>query len=107
MKKKQSKNPIIYIGGPGWSFDQFEPLIDKVGVHFEEIIKCLDIRRPDGRRININLFVEGSSPEKIRAYAKRISDEDSLYEIRMSAGLSYHIWLASRLFEIEYEFSPG
>src|SRR5699024_9571531 len=40
------------------------------------------------------------------AYAKRTNRDDRSYEVRMTAGLSYHVWLASRVFAMDYDFFP-
>lgn len=101
------KKPIIYIGGPGYSYEHFEPLISQIGSHFDEILNTLKTSRPDGKTTHIELFVEASGdPDIVSAKAKRVSEDPPTYEIRMTTGLSYHIWLASRALASEYDFLP-
>lgn len=105
MKKR--KKPIVYIGGPGYSYDHFEPLIAQIGSHFDEILKTLKTTRPDGKTTHIELFVEASGvPDAVSAKAKRVCEDPATYEIRMTTGLSYHVWLASRALAGEYDFLP-
>lgn len=91
-----SKNPILYIGGPGYSYENFAPMIDQISNHFDKILTTLKIKTPDGKQVQIKLFVEVATPERVRAYAVRVSKNPNVYEIRMTAGLSYNLWLASR-----------
>lgn len=98
------KNPILYIGGPGYSYENFAPMIDQVSDHFDEILKLLKINSPDGKQVQIKLFVEVATPETIRAYAVRVSKNPNVYEIRMTAGLSYHLWLASRALASDVQY---
>lgn len=91
-----TKKSIIYISGPGYSFEHFEPFLSHIHSHFEKIIDLLKIQTPDGQKTTIELYVDACNPDKINAHAKRVSKQDSIYEIRLSAGLSYHVWLASR-----------
>ncbi len=37
---------------------------------------------------------------------RRISKDSASYQIRMSAGFSYHVWLTSRAFESEFDYLP-
>jgi gamma-glutamylcyclotransferase (GGCT)/AIG2-like uncharacterized protein YtfP len=99
-----ARNPILYIGGPGYTYDQFAPMIDQVSDHFDEILRALKITGPDGENVEIRLFVEVATPEKIRAHAVRVSKEPHVYEIRMTAGLSYHLWLVSRALESDANY---
>lgn len=103
---KKTKNPVIYIGGPGYSREQFEPLIASIGEHLDEFLRTISITAPDGKPTTIELFVEASTHEATKAYAKRVSREKRIYEVRMTAGLSYNIWLASRAFATTYDFFP-
>lgn len=100
------KNPIIYIGGPGYSYNHFEPLIGSVDRYFQDILSKLRFTRPDGSPVVIDLKIDVMNPEKVEASACRTDREKGIYNITMSAGLSYHIWLASRVFEVNYDFIP-
>lgn len=100
------KNPIIYISGPGYSYESFEPLTSKIGSHFDDILGKLKITRPDGKPVHIELHVEAGNPETVSAKARRVSSDPYIYEIRMTAGLSYHVWLASRALACEHDFMP-
>lgn len=106
-KRTKSKKPIIYIGGPGYSYEHFEPLVSQIGAHFDAILRTLKATRPDGKTTHIELFVEASGdPDAVSAKAKRVCEEPAVYEIRMTTGLSYHVWLASRALAGEYDFLP-
>lgn len=100
------KNPIIYIGGPGYSYDHFEPLIGGVDHYFQDILSKLQFVRPDGTPVLIDLKIDVMNPEKVEAEAYRTDREKGIYNIRMTAGLSYYIWLASRVFEVNYNVIP-
>ncbi|MDR5866257.1 hypothetical protein [Halomonas koreensis] len=103
---KSKKNPIIYIGGPGYSYEHFEPMIESVNTHFQEILSSLHFENQEGVRTNIDLSLDVFNPEKIRAYACPVDTKNGFYKIEMTAGLSYHIWLASRIFESSFNFFP-
>lgn len=97
------KKPIIYIKGPGYSYSAFEPYLKSINDHFNSILNTLEISLPNGQKAKIDLIVEAANPNEIRAYAKRISPDGS-YLIRLSAGLSYHVWLASRFILANHNF---
>lgn len=101
---QEHKKPILYIAGPGYSYEHFEPLLASIFTHFDEILKSLLVRSPSGNTTAIELFIEATSHEEVYAKARRVSKEESAYEVRLSAGLSYHIWLASRAILANYEF---
>lgn len=46
------KNPILYIGGPEYSYEHFALLINQVSDHFDEIFRVLKV----------------TTPHKVRAY---------------------------------------
>lgn len=98
-----SKKPIIYINGPGYSYSHFEPYLTNINDHFNSIIKTLNIVTPQGNKVDIDLLVEATNPNEINAYAKR-GFSDGSYVIRLSAGLSYHVWLASRFMLADHNF---
>lgn len=100
------KGAVVYIGGPGYSYEHFEPMIDNVSNHFEEIYAGLDIKTPDGKQVEIEFQIELCTPETISATARRVDKEKAKYEVRMTAGLSYHIWLATRVLETDYQVIP-
>jgi len=93
------KKPVFYISGPGYSYEHFAPLIDQISEDFTEILKKLKITTRDKKPVEIKLFIETTTPDKVRAFAVRISKNPRVYEVRMTAGLSYNLWLASRVFE--------
>lgn len=100
------KNPVIYIGGPGYDqgfFQNFDPVLAGISEHFESILRSLCINTRDGTPISIDLFVNASDPDNLEAFAKP-DIIGSSYRIVLSAGLSYHLWLASRFVLTDYEF---
>lgn len=99
-----ASNPIIYIAGKGYSYQHFDPFLGHIQQHFESILQLIKIRTPDGNETKINLYLEASNENQIYAHAKRLSKEAALYEIRFSAGLSYHVWLSSRYILADYNF---
>lgn len=100
----KTKSPIVYIGGPGYSYQYFEPRLGEIQSHFESIVQGLKATNKDGKQIEINLKIDVSNPEKVRAYAKRLSKDSAEYLVFFSAGFSYHLWLASRIAQTDYEF---
>lgn len=94
----------MYIGGDGYSYEHFDPILGQISSHFESIIRNLRIKTPLGKDVNIDLYLDATDPEVINAHAKRTSKENSTYEIRFSAGLSYHVWLSSRYILADYKF---
>ncbi|WP_141243740.1 hypothetical protein [Pseudomonas indica] len=99
------KRPVLYIGGPGYSYERFLPLIDGVQEHFDELLSRLKISTPHGDPVEIRLNVEAATHDKIRAYARRVGNIPE-YEIKMTAGLSYHLWLASRALASDVNYLP-
>lgn len=104
MSKKEIKNPILIIKGPGYSYDYFEPLLFDIEKHFNLIINTMNIKTPDNKKVTIKLSIEATNPDSISANAKRIDKENAIYEIKLTAGLSYHIWLASRFIEADFQY---
>ncbi len=96
-------NPILYINGPGYSFHNFEPLIAQIEEHFESILKEINFSSPSGEKVSISLELDVFNPEKVAAVARR-SNTPFSYEVHMSAGLSYQVWLASRALESEVNY---
>lgn len=99
------KHPILYIGGPGYSYEHFLPLIDGIQEHFDELLSRLKISTPRGEPVEIRLNVEAATHDQIRAHAKRVGNIPT-YEIKMTAGLSYHLWLASRALASDVNYLP-
>lgn len=100
------KNPVIYIGGPGYDYNfyqGFDPVLSGISDHFKNIIQHLQLKTRDGRAVSIELAVTASDPDNIEAFAKP-EVVGSSYRIVLSAGLSYHLWLASRFVLTDHEF---
>lgn len=100
------KNPVIYIGGPGFDkqfYDHFEPILVSISEHFENILHKLRICTTNEKAVSIDLFVNASDPDTIEAFAKPEIVNTS-YKIVLSAGLSYHLWLASRFVLTDIKF---
>ncbi|NBD21872.1 hypothetical protein GTZ97_14520 [Aquabacterium fontiphilum] len=100
------KNPVIYIGGPGYDqhfFEHFDPILAGISAHFEQILRKLRISGRMGIPVSIDLFVKASDPNNIEAFAEPIVLGSS-YRIVLSAGLSYRLWLASRFVLTDYEY---
>lgn len=104
MSKKG--NPIIYIGGPGYRYEDFEPLIGSIDEHIKEVLSVLKAENVKGATSNIKMVVDVFNPEKVGAFAKTVDICNGIYYVEMTAGLSYHVWLASRVFETDYDFLP-
>lgn len=101
---KEIKNPILYISGPGYSYDYFEPKLSQINDHFNSIIKGMNFKNREGKTISINLTLEATNHDDIAANAIRIDKTNARYEVKMTAGLSYHLWLASRFITADYEY---
>jgi hypothetical protein len=100
------KNPVIYIGGPGYNpqfYESFDPILAGISEHFEDILRKLRITAKTGAAISIALHVRADNPNEIRACAKP-EIIGSAYRIDLSAGLTYHLWLASRFVLTDHEF---
>ncbi|MFA6699219.1 MAG: hypothetical protein WCS28_03530 [Thiomicrospira sp.] len=102
----KKNNPVIYISGPGYSFKNFEPLIGSIDQHFQEILSKLCFRNSDGIEVDIDLQIDLFNHEKVRAYAKTLDKSKGTYKIKMTAGMSYNVWLVSRIFEVNYDIFP-
>jgi hypothetical protein len=103
MDTENSKKLFI-IQPSVYQYESFEPLLAQVEGHFKRILSFLKVSTPSGKSTDMKLTVDVFNPEKISAYAKRITKDPAVYEIRMNAGLSYCIWTASRTFAIpEYD----
>lgn len=96
MDKENSKKLFI-IQPPGYTYD-FEPWLTKVEDHFDKILSILKILTPSGKSTQIKLNLELTSPEKYGANAWRESKESAIYKIKITSGLSYYLWTASRAF---------
>ena len=81
------------IEAPNYSYD-FEPLLAKTEDHFNRILNHLNILTPFGKLTSIRLNLELTSPEKYAANARRVSEEEGVYKITLSAGLSFYLWTA-------------
>jgi hypothetical protein len=102
------RKPIIYIGGPGYDakfYDVFEPMLSAVSIHFDDIVSKLPLVSRDGSPVRVDLKVRADNPDVIRAYAKVVTPKEA-YEIGLSAGLAYHIWLASRFVLADFPPHP-
>lgn len=100
------RKPIIYIGGPGYDpafYQVFEPMLSSVSEHFESIISRLPLVTAAGTQFTVDLQVRADNPEEIYAYAQAIAPQRE-YRIALSAGLAYHIWLASRFVLADFPF---
>jgi len=99
-----SRNPIVYVGGPGYSFEAFEPIISEINDHFDDILDNLKITDNLGNRVHINLIVQAENSCEIFASARRAPTLSKQYEVRMTAGLIYHLWLSSRALESDFKY---
>ncbi len=106
MKNNENRKELHIIQGPGYKYDSFIPIADRINEHFDRILSLLSISTPSGKPICIKLNVDCVNPEEIAAYAQRVSKDPSVYQIRMGAGLLYHLWVASRAFASEYNLLP-
>lgn len=95
---KENNKKLYLIKGPGYSFDLFGPQLDQIQETFESIIRSLNIFTASGNSVSIRFNIDVLNPERTNACAKRESQEPFVYKIRMDAGLSYCLWLASRAF---------
>lgn len=101
---QETKNPILYISGPGYSYEYFEPKLSQINDHFNEIIKIMRAENREGKTISIDLTLEATNHDDIAANAKRIDKDNAKYEVKLTAGLSYHLWLTSRFITADYEY---
>ncbi|WP_033933265.1 hypothetical protein [Vibrio cholerae] len=97
---------VNYISGPGYRYEDFEPMIDSIKQHFDSILNELNIFTPEGKPVEIQLGLHVTNPDKISATAERISKDEAKYQVNMSAGLAYHVWLVSRAFASEVDYFP-
>ena len=101
---KENNKKLFIIKPSGYQYESFEPLLVQIEDHFKGILSFLKISTPSGKPTDLKLIVDVFNPEKISAYAKRVTKDPAVYEIRINAGLSYCIWTASRAFAIpEYD----
>ncbi|MVF14451.1 hypothetical protein FT643_20140 [Ketobacter sp. MCCC 1A13808] len=77
MSKKG--NPIIYIGGPGYSYEDFEPLIGSLDEHIKEVLSVLKSENYQGVASNIRMVVDVFNPEKVGAFAKTVDIGNGTY----------------------------
>lgn len=104
---KENNKKIFFIQPQGYKYENFEPLFTQIEEHFNRILSFLRISTPLGKQTSIKLIVDVFNPEKISAYAKRVTKDPAIYEIKINAGLSYYLWTASRAFAIpEYDLLP-
>jgi hypothetical protein len=97
MNNKNEK--ILYIiDPPDYDWESFEPLLSQIQDHFHRILSLWKISTPSGEKVIIKLTVDISNPEKISAYAKQSREDSCTYEVTINAGLSYRLWIASRIF---------
>lgn len=96
-------NPVIYIGGQGYSYEYFEPIIGSIERHFDDIVGQLKAINKDGKKVEIELKIDKFNPEVVDAFAKRKTAVASEYLVYFSAGFSYHLWLTSRAILAEHE----
>jgi hypothetical protein len=101
MNNNKTNKKLYVIEGPGYNWDYFIPRIDKIQAHFDRLLKEVNIFTPSGKATHIKLNIDVLNPEKISATAKRVSKDPAWYEIEMTAGLSYHLWVASRALAFE------
>ncbi|MDJ0746846.1 MAG: hypothetical protein QNJ32_26295 [Xenococcaceae cyanobacterium MO_167.B27] len=103
-----SNNKKLFIIQPkGYKYQDFEPLLSHIEDYFNMILSFLKISTPSGNPTVIELTVDIFNPEKISAYAKRITKDPPVYQVRMNAGLSFYLWTVSRTFWIpDYEILP-
>ncbi|MBJ6903574.1 hypothetical protein, partial [Vibrio cholerae] len=81
-------------------------MIDSIKQHFDSILNELNIFTPEGKPVEIQLGLHVTNPDKISATAERISKDEAKYQVNMSAGLAYHVWLVSRAFASEVDYFP-
>ena len=98
---------LFIIQPQGYKYEDFEPLLSHIEDYFNMILSFIKISTPSNAPTVIKLTVEVCNPEKISAYAKRITKNPPVYEVRMSAGLSFSLWTVSRTFSIpNYDILP-
>lgn len=98
---------LFIIQPKGYEYEDFEPLLSHIEDYFNMILSFIKISTPSDTPTVINLTVEVCTPEKISANAKRITKNPPVYEVRMSAGLSFSLWTVSRTFSIpDYDILP-
>jgi hypothetical protein len=103
------RNPIIYVGGPGYSgelVDSFDPIARDMESNFQRVIDQMAFARRDGTACHITVEVQVGRMESNNAIAKRVRDACNKYEIKFHAGLLYHVWLASRLPLVNFSYFP-
>ncbi len=98
------ENVVNYISGCGYRYEDFEPLIGSIDEHIQSFINTLDITTPDGKPVTINLYLDVFNPERVSATARRVSKSDAEYRVDMSAGLAYHVWVASQVFASDVDY---
>lgn len=104
---QSSDKRLFIIRPPDYEYGDFEPLISQIEDHFNRILDILKIFTPSNDLVQIQLTVDIFNPEKTSAYAKRESKNPAIYQVRLNAGLSYYLWVASRAFEIpDYDILP-
>lgn len=97
---------ILYIKGEEFSPDKFQSLLDDLMATFEKIINSMEVISPLGIKTKIDIHIELTNPQQNRAVAKRTSKQNGIYEIRLNAGLSHHVWLVSRFVLADKAFFP-
>ncbi len=99
----QDSKKLFIIQAPEYDkkfYEYFEQLCAQIEAHFNRILSFLKISTYKGEPIVIKLVVDVFNPEKISAYAERISKEPYVYRATMNAGISYRLWTVSRTFAI-------
>lgn len=104
---KENNKKLFIIKPPEYKYESFEPLLAQIEAHFNRILSFLKISTPSGKKTDLKLTIDVFNPEKISAYASRVTKDPAVYEIRINAGLTYYLWTASRRFAIpEYDILP-
>lgn len=70
-------------------------LINQINEQFNSVLATLNISTPAGHPVCIHLHIETDTPEEFYAEVKPLPKAQATYEIKVSNGLSRHLWMAA------------